>query len=149
MKPLIVLLCSFILSLLALRIFTKLLDFQLAARIAMCCMLLFTAVGHFIFTEGMVAMVPPFVPFKKEVVFLTGIIEMLFAFCLLFPSYQKLTGWLLIVFFILILPANIKAALEEINYQTGQMDGPGTKYLWFRTPLQLFFMFWVYFASIR
>jgi len=149
MKPLFVLIISFVLSVLILKIFTKELDFQLAGRIAMCCMLLFTAIGHFAFMEGMTAMIPSFIPFKKEVVLITGIMEALFALVILLPKYQKQTGWLLIVFLILILPANIKAALEEINYQTGQMDGPGVNYLWFRIPLQVLFVLWVYFASIR
>ena len=149
MKPLVVLLIAFALSVVLLKIFAKEFDLQLAGRIAMCGMLLFTAIGHFAFMEGMAAMVPSFVPFKKEVVLLTGVMEVLFAFCLLLPRYQKQTGWLLIVFFILILPANIKAALEEIDYQTGQLNGPGTDYLWFRIPLQALFVLWVYFASIR
>ncbi len=112
-------------------------------------MLLFTAIGHFAFLEGMSAMVPSFIPFKKEVVLVTGIMEILFAIALWFPQYRKTTGWLLILFLILILPANINAAINEINYQTGQLNGPGINYLWFRIPLQAFFAIWVYIASIR
>ena len=149
MKPLIVLVGTFIISAGILKIFTKELNLQLAGRIAMACMLVFTSIGHFAFMEGMAAMVPSFIPFKKGLVVGTGIAEILFSICLLFSQYQKLTGWLLIVFFILILPANIKAALQEINYQTGQMNGPGGNYLWFRVPLQLFFILWVYGYSIR
>ena len=149
MKPLFVLLGTFVLSALVLKLFTKELNLQLAGRIAMACMLVFTAIGHFAFMEGMAAMVPSFVPFRKEIVLITGIMEVLFAIGLLLPQYQKQTAWLLIVFFILILPANIKAALEEINYQTGQMNGPGTTYLWFRVPLQLLFILWAYVTSIR
>ncbi|NDV14621.1 hypothetical protein GO009_01165 [Muricauda sp. TY007] len=149
MKPLAVLVVSFVLSVLVLKILTKGLEFQLAGRIAMACMLLFTAIGHFAFLDGMSAMVPSFVPFKKEVMIITGIIEILFAVALLFPQYQKQTGWLLILFLVLVLPANIKSALQEINYQTGQMNGPGADYLWFRIPLQLCFVLWVYFTSIR
>ncbi|MDF0714801.1 hypothetical protein PY092_01455 [Muricauda sp. 334s03] len=149
MKPLFVLLGTFVLSALVLKLFTKELNLQLAGRIAMACMLVFTAIGHFAFMEGMAAMVPSFVPFRKEIVLITGIMEVLFAIGLLLPQYQKQTAWLLIVFFILILPANIKAALEEINYQTGQMNGPGATYLWFRVPLQLLFILWAYVTSIR
>ena len=149
MKPLFVLLGTFVLSALVLKLFTKELNLQLAGRIAMACMLVFTAIGHFAFMEGMAAMVPSFVPFRKEIVLITGIMEVLFAIGLLLPQYQKQTAWLLIVFFILILPANIKAGLEEINYQTGQMNGPGATYLWFRVPLQLLFILWAYVTSIR
>lgn len=149
MKPLIVLLCTFLLSVLALKIFAKEFNYQLAGRIAMASMLVFTAIGHFVFMEGMGAMAPSFIPFSKQVVLVTGFVEVLFAICLLLPQYQRLTAWLLIFFLILILPANIKAALEEINYRTGQMNGPGVNYLWFRIPLQLFFILWIYLASVR
>jgi hypothetical protein len=48
------------------------------------------------------------------------------------------------------LPANIKAAINNINYQTGALNGNGPSYLWFRIPLQLFFIFWVYhFAFLK
>ena len=40
-------------------------------------------------------------------------------------------------------------ALENINYQTGELNGPGLSYLWFRIPMQILFMVWVYFSAIR
>src|SRR6187431_1084270 len=138
MKPLIVLLVTFVLSSLVIKWMTKQTDYQLAGRISMACMLLFTAMGHFLFSKGMVAMIPDFLPYKSQIVFLTGILEILFALGLLLPNQQYLTAWLLIGFFVLILPANIKAAFEHINYQTGTFDGPGLTYLWLRIPMQLF-----------
>ncbi len=149
MKPLIVLIAAFIISAFILKFTRGQLDYQLAGRIAMAAMLVFTAIGHFVFITGMAEIVPSFMPFKKELVVVTGVIEIIFAFALLFPQYKVQVGWLLIVFFILILPANVRASIHQINYQTGQLNGPGTAYLWFRIPLQLFFILWVYFASIR
>ena len=55
----------------------------------------------------------------------------------------------LIVFFILILPVNINAALRHIDYEKGTYEGPGTKYLWFRIPLQVLFILWVYWFALR
>ena len=149
MKPLYVLIGTFILSLMVLKFVSTQIDFTLAGRIAMACMLLFTAIGHFAFTKGMAAMVPDFFPFKTEIVFATGILEIAFAIGLLIPGSALFTGWTLIAFFILILPANIKASLENINYQTGELNGPGLSYLWFRIPMQILFMVWVYFSAIR
>jgi uncharacterized membrane protein len=60
-----------------------------------------------------------------------------------------LTAWLLILFFFLILPANINAAVNKIDYQKGTTDGNGLNYLWFRVPLQVFFIAWVYFFGVR
>ena len=72
MKPLIVLLTVFIISLLATKIRYKNYQLALSGRIAMSAMLLFTAVAHFAFSKGMAMMVP--VPYKTEIVYLTGII---------------------------------------------------------------------------
>ncbi|MEC3963946.1 hypothetical protein [Flagellimonas halotolerans] len=149
MKPLLVLIATFVISASILKFTRGQWDYQLAGSIAMAAMLVFTAIGHFVFIRGMAGIVPSFMPFKKELVLVTGVIEIIFAVALLFPQYQVQVGWLLIAFFILILPANVKASLHQINYQTGQLNGPGTAYLWFRIPLQLFFILWVYFTSIR
>ncbi len=112
MKPLLILLGTFILSVAAIRIFTGELNLMLSARIAMSFTLIFTAVGHFIYSKGMALMMPDFIPFKKPLVFFTGIIEIVASVGLELPPFQKLTGWLLILFFVLILPANIHAALK-------------------------------------
>lgn len=149
MKPLFVLLAVFTLALLALRFINGVFDFSLSGRIAMSVMLLFTALGHFKFSEGMSLMIPEFIPFKLQLVFLTGVVEVIAALGLLLPNYRVITGWLLIAFFVLVLPSNIYAALNQVNYEQASYDGPGSTYLWFRIPLQLFFILWVYVSSIR
>ncbi|AWW00884.1 DoxX family protein [Arcticibacterium luteifluviistationis] len=149
MKPLLILIGSFLISLLVLKLVTKQIDFQLAGKISMAIMLFFTALGHFMFTKGMAAMIPAFLPMKTELVYATGILEILFAIGLVYPKYSYLTGILLILFFILILPSNIKAAVDGLNYQTGELDGHGLSYLWFRVPLQLLFIIWVYFSAVK
>ncbi|MFD1552876.1 hypothetical protein DNU06_08070 [Putridiphycobacter roseus] len=149
MKPLFVLLLTFILTLLTIKFKQGHYNITLSARIAMSVMLLFTAIGHFLFTEGMTMMVPDFMPFKKSIVYLTGILEVLGAIGLHIPQIKALTAWLLILFFVLMLPANIKASLETINYQKGTFDGNGLLYLWFRMPLQLLFIIWIYMSTIK
>ena len=149
MAPLFVLLGAFVISLFTVKYFTKAFDYSLSGRIAMSVMLVFTAIGHFAFTEGMIMMMPDFIPFKKELVYITGIIEICAAIGLVFFRLQLVTAWLLILFFLLILPANINAALKNIDYQTGSNTGHGVAYLWFRVPLQLLFIVWVYFFAIR
>lgn len=149
MKPLFVLLFVFLISIGIQKLLLKNINYSLSGRIAMCAMLLFTALGHFLFTEGMSKMIPDFIPLKSTVTILTGVLEIVMAIGLLFPNYQKTTGWILIAFLLLMLPANIKASLENLNYQTGTYDGKGLSYLWFRIPLQVFFIAWVYFSSLK
>lgn len=149
MKPLLVLLSAFVISLLATRLLGNSYDVALSGRIAMSAMLLFTAIAHAAFTKGMTMMLPPFVPYKTALVYLTGVIEVVAAVALLLPPTKEIAGWWLIVFFLLILPANIYAAMHHIDYQKGTAGGSGPTYLWFRVPLQLFFIVWVYCFAIR
>ena len=149
MKPLIVLIAVFFIALMIIKITGNNFEFAPAARIAMSAMLLFTAVAHFAFTKGMMMMVPVFIPLKKQVVYLTGIIEIAAAAGLQVPAVRVLTGWLLILFFALMLPANINAAIRHIDYQKGTADGSGVNYLWFRVPLQIFFIAWVFLSAIK
>lgn len=149
MKPLIVLLLSFTISIFIIKIIKKEYDFALSARIAMSIMLLFTAIGHFAFTKGMSMMIPKIIPFKESIIYLTGIFEILLALGLIIPKFQIVSGWTLIVFLLLMLPANIYASLNHVNYQKGTFDGNGLIYLWFRIPLQFLFIIWAYISAIR
>ncbi|MGJ8713684.1 MAG: DoxX family protein [Maribacter stanieri] len=149
MKPLIVLSLSFTISIFLIKIIKKEYDFALSARIAMSIMLLFTAIGHFAFTKGMSMMIPKIIPFKESIIYLTGIFEILLALGLIIPKFQKVSGWTLIVFLLLMLPANIYASLNHVNYQKGTFDGNGLIYLWFRIPLQFLFIIWAYISAIR
>ena len=150
MKPLLILLISFCLSVLYSKVFLNKYNYQISGRVAFSSMLIFTAIGHFVFTKGMSLMIPDVFPAKTFIIYATGILEIAFAICLLFPKYQKTTAMFVIVFLILMAPANIKAALNNLNYQTGALNGNGPSYLWFRIPLQLFFIFWAYlFAFLK
>ncbi len=149
MVTLIALIASFSCSLVTLRIIKHEWQFQLSGRIAMSVMLLLTGIGHFIYPTGMALMLPDFIPFKLKLIYFTGLIEIAAAIGLLIPRIQKLTAWLLIIFFISIFPANIYAAVHHVNLQTATYDGSGLSYLWFRVPLQILFIGWVYWFGIR
>ena len=56
---------------------------------------------------------------------ITGVIEVLPAIGIQIPSARTLTAWLLIVFFIVLLPANIKAASQHVDYEKATSAGEG------------------------
>lgn len=149
MKPLIVLLAVFALSLLITKMVRGKVEHALSGRIALSVMLVFTAIAHFAFTKGLSMMLPDFIPFKTEIIYLTGLLEIAAAIGLFIPRYSVLTAWLLIAFFLLILPANIYAAIHHIDYQNSTFDGNGLPYLWFRVPLQVVFIVWTYMSAIK
>ena len=148
MKPLIVLGITFAIALLAAKIFNHGWNFIFAGNAAMSCMLLFTAIGHFAYSKGMAMMIPGIIPFKTAIVYLTGLIEISAAIGLLILSVRHITSLLLIIFFVAILPANINAAIHKVDFQKGTNEGNDLKYLWFRIPLQLFFIAWVWYFGL-
>jgi len=149
MKPLFVLIVTFILSLLLIKLFNSGWNFRLAGNIAMSVMLVFTSIAHFAFSKGMTLMMPSFFPLKKQIVWSTGLLEVFGAIALLVPAWRSAAAIALIVFFILIIPANINAAIKKVDYQKANYEGSGINYLWFRVPLQVFFIAWVYWFAYR
>jgi uncharacterized membrane protein len=147
MKPLIVLLLVFIVCFGITKLFYGKMNVRFPAIIAMSVMFIFTALAHFKYTEGMSMMLPDFVPLKKEVVYATGLLEIILAIGLLFKMTRRFSALLSIWFLILVLPANIYATLHEVNFEDVSLKGQGSAYLWFRIPLQLFFIAWIYFAA--
>jgi uncharacterized membrane protein len=149
MKVLLILICFFCISAVASKIFSNSWSLRFSGNLAMCAMLCFTAMGHFLFTKGMALMIPDWIPFKISIVYLTGIIEILLGIGLLFPHLRFVFGLITIAFFLLIIPANIHATFKHLNFETATFDGKGPSYLWFRIPLQAIFIGWVIFFSIQ
>jgi uncharacterized membrane protein len=92
----------------------------------------------------MAEMIPASVPYRVELVYITGLLELLGAIGVWIPRLQRLTGFLLIVMLIGILPANIYSAINRVEYG-GHDSGP--IYLLARVPFQLFVIGWTYFAT--
>jgi uncharacterized membrane protein len=148
MKPFIVLIVAFLLVLFPLYWIQGSWNMALAGNIAMAAMLVFTAIGHFVFWQGMVMMVPQMFPAKKMLVYLTGVLEILFAIGLCITATRRLSADLLILFFLIVLPANINSAQKSVDYQKASFDGKGMGYLWLRIPLQIIFIFWTAYFGI-
>src|SRR5688500_14461290 len=115
-------------------------------RASLSIMLLLTSSAHFSKTAEMVQSMPDFLPYKVQLVYVTGIVEVLAAIGLLVHRAVKITSFALIFFFVSILPANVIGSLKEVKLG-GMENGP--MYLFFRIPLQLFFIWWTYYFGIR
>ncbi len=87
--------------------------------------------GH----DDLAAMVPPFVPLPHVMVYVTGLLELLGAAGLVRAVTRPMAGIGLAVLFVLMLPANIYAAIENIP-----LNGDPATPLWFRIPEQLLFI---------
>src|SRR5688572_436957 len=123
-------------------------NFQIApsirARVGLSLFFIFTGLGHFIRTQEMAAMLPLNVPYRTELVYLTGILELLGAIGVWIPRLTRLTGFFLILMLIALLAANIYSAINRVDF--GGHDA-GPVYLLVRIPFQLFVVWWTYFAT--
>jgi uncharacterized membrane protein len=114
------------------------------ARVGLSLFFTFTAVGHFIKTEEMSAMLPPSTPYRVGLIYITGVLELLGAIAVWIPSLKRLAGICLILMLVGVLPANIYAALNHVDFGG---HAAGAIYLLVRIPFQLFLLWWTYFAT--
>ena len=114
------------------------------ARVGLSLFFTFTAMGHFIQAEAMSAMLPLAIPYRIELINLTGGLELLGAIGVWIPRVMKLTGICLMLMLVVFLPVNIYAAINRVDFGG---HGSGPAYLLLRTPFQLFVIGWVYYAT--
>ena len=147
MAPLIILIVSFAFLFLIDRfLLSGKLGMSLSGRIALGLMLLVTGIAHFTSPEPMTEMLPDFVPYKKEMIYFTGVCELLAIPGLLWEKTRRLTSVMLILFFLLILPANIYGSIKSVGLG-GMEYGPW--YLLFRVPLQILFIGWTWYFGLK
>ena len=114
------------------------------ARVGLTLFFIFSSIGHFALTEPMARMLPPVVPYRVALVYITGVLELLGAVGVWIPRLTKVVGLLLIVMLVGLLPANIYSALNRVDFGG---HGAGPSYLLVRVPFQLFAIWWTYFAT--
>jgi uncharacterized membrane protein len=105
-------------------------------RYALAVMFLFTSTAHFNkMRHDLARMMPKVVSNPMAVVYFTGVCEILGAIGILIPRTRSLAGLCLVIFLLAILPANIKAARENLT-----IGGRTATALWLRIPMQILFL---------
>ena len=99
-------------------------------------------IKHFTDYKWFMKIMPPYIPFHKEMVLLSGVFEVLFGVLLIFNKTRKLAGWGLILLLIAVFPANIYLA------QTNGKALDIFPYIaWGRLPFQAVFIALAYWHS--
>lgn len=99
---------------------------------------------HLLATDKLVAITPNWVPFPREVVLITGVIELAGAIALLVPKLRRATGIALALYVIAVWPANFKHAFAHI------VTPPIPDSWWYHAPrlaLQPVIAWWALFAT--
>lgn len=64
-------------------------------------------IGHFALTDTFMRIVPPYIPWPRAAVYISGVAELLGAAALLSPRTRSLAGMFLIVLTLCVTPANV------------------------------------------
>lgn len=82
------------------------------ARWVLGVFLLAAGTGHFVASEEFFAQVPPWLPARMLIVYVSGVVELVLGAALLVLRRQPaLVGWVVAAFFAVILPGNISQAV--------------------------------------
>jgi uncharacterized membrane protein len=102
---------------------------------------LYVAAGanHFLNPEAYIKIMPPWIPLHKEMVFVSGVCEILFALLLIFQLTRRMAAWCIIALLVAVFPANVQMML---NYY--HEHNPGLWFTVLRLPLQVPLIWWAY-----
>jgi uncharacterized membrane protein len=98
--------------------------------------------NHFISPSFYLGLMPPYLPRHLELIYVSGIAEMVLGVAVVLPRMRRIAGWSLIALLIAVFPANIHAALHGFQSVPGWI-------LWARLPLQLVLIALVYWCCLR
>lgn len=96
-------------------------------------------IAHFVFTEKYLSVMPPWLPWHNTLIYLSGILEILYGLLLLPRLTRRLASLLIISLLIAVFPVNIFMAIEYYKH--------GNPHLWLallRLPLQFVLIYWAY-----
>jgi uncharacterized membrane protein len=105
-------------------------------RVALASMFVLTGVSHFTATDAFVAMVPEFLPLRREAIHLSGLAELAGAAGLLVPRLRRLAGLGLAALLVSVFPANVNVALNGLVLDEAVSSPGGAAWQWARLALQ-------------
>lgn len=117
--------------------------FKAVLKFPLAALFIGSGILHFASSDGFVRLMPPFLPYRLELVYLSGVIEGTLGLLLLIPRTQRLAAWGLIPTLLAIFPANVYGALTA-GTDHPAMPGVSVELAWIRLPLQLVLIAWAY-----
>lgn len=105
----------------------------------MSAFFIFVGIVHFLKPGVFLGIMPKFLPYPLQLVYISGACEILFAVLLAIPSTRHIGAWLIILLLIAVFPANIQMAITFYKEKN--------PYLWvalLRLPLQFVMIWWAW-----
>jgi|TARA_B100001996_G_scaffold70791_2_gene51942 uncharacterized membrane protein len=115
---------------------------EIGSIIIMSIFYIGVGVKHFTNPMWFIKIVPPLLPYKLSLVYISGFFEILFGIMLLFPITRYMAAWGLILLLIAVFPANIYLAMTN-----GAALNTTPLIAWGRLPFQFLFIAIAYWHS--
>ncbi|AXR67971.1 DoxX family protein [Leptospira mayottensis] len=113
-------------------------DLKIISLYTMAALYVIAGILHFVWPRFYLRIMPPYIPYPKLVVYLSGVIEIGFGVMLFFPDTRQLGAWGVILLLIAVFPANL------YHYQSRKKTDPPKWVLLLRLPLQFLLIYWAY-----
>ena len=114
-------------------------SFKLITIYIMSLFYVFAGIKHFTNLAWYMKIMPPYLPFHKELVYISGALEIILSLMLLLEDTRFIAGWGLILLLIAVFPANIY--LAQTN---GAAINTSPAMSWGRLPFQAIFILIAY-----
>lgn len=98
-----------------------------------------TGTLHFVATDFYLRLMPPYIPYHKEMVYISGLAEIILGFGLVANKTRRLSAWGIIALLIAVFPANIHAYVNNVD-----VFGLPRWVLLLRLPFQGVLIYWAY-----
>ncbi|MBI1916252.1 MAG: DoxX family protein [Planctomycetes bacterium] len=109
-------------------------------RIVLAFFFVGAGVLHFVRPKLYLEIMPPYLPWHRELVYLSGVFEITGGLGILVPSLRRAAGWGLIALLVAVFPANVQMFLDALA--TGWTAK--TVIALVRLPLQIPLILWVW-----
>lgn len=119
-------------------------SWRLGLRVALAVFFVLAGANHFRASRAYLAIMPPWLPGPRVLVYLSGALEIVGGLGVLHPRTRIAAGILLIGLLLAVLPANLHMALHDVQPRGWTLPRWA---LWARLPFQLVFIAWVWYAT--
>jgi len=118
--------------------------FKLVLRWLLGIFFVLAGANHLLNSDFYVRIMPPYLPWPLELVYLSGLFEVVLGLLVLVRRYTSLAAWGLIALLVAVFPANVHMALHPELFPEFSPT-----LLWARLPLQAVFIAWAYWFTDR
>ena len=115
---------------------------KMIALVVLALAFIAAGVNHFVNPTFYVKIMPAYLPAHLELVYVSGVFEILGGVAVLIPRIRGIAGWGLVLLLIAVFPANLHMALNPELY-----PGLSRAALYARLPLQALLIAWAYWAT--